>query len=46
MAELKFEPVPHDHDSFLAKARARNPGGHPKCPTYGHPNCSTLVAVI
>lgn len=22
-----------------------NPGGHPKCPTYGHPNCSTLAAV-
>ena len=24
----------------------KSPGGHPKCPTYGHPNCSTLVAVI
>ena len=24
----------------------RGPGGHPKCPTYGHPNCSTLAAVI
>ena len=22
------------------------PGGHPKCPTYGHPNCSTLAMVI
>ncbi len=22
------------------------PGGHPKCPTYGHPNCSTLATVI
>ena len=24
----------------------QDPGGHPKCPTYGHPNCSTLAAVI
>jgi len=24
----------------------QSPGGHPKCPTYGHPNCSTLAAVI
>src|SRR5690349_15213103 len=23
MAELKFKPVPHDHEAFLAKARAR-----------------------
>ena len=22
------------------------PGGHPKCPTYGHPNCSTVAALI
>lgn len=22
-----------------------NPGGHPKCPTYGHPNCSTRLGV-
>ena len=21
------------------------PGGHPKCPTYGHPNCSTRLGV-
>ena len=21
------------------------PDGHSKCPTYGHPNCSTLVAI-
>ncbi|PZP57453.1 MAG: hypothetical protein DI604_34755, partial [Delftia acidovorans] len=20
-----------------------SPGGHPKCPTYGHPNCSTRL---
>lgn len=24
MAELKYQPVPHDHKAFLAKARARN----------------------
>jgi Ca-activated chloride channel family protein len=24
----------------------KNPGGHPYCPTYGHPNCSTLATVI
>ncbi len=23
MAELKYQPVPHDHEAFLAKARAR-----------------------
>lgn len=23
MAELKYKPVPHDHEAFLAKARAR-----------------------
>lgn len=23
MAELKYKPVPHDHKSFMAKARAR-----------------------
>ncbi len=23
-----------------------DPGGHPKCPTYGHPKCSTPAAVI
>ena len=23
-----------------------DPGGHSKCSTYGHPNCSTLAAVI
>jgi hypothetical protein len=23
-----------------------NPGGHSKCSTYGHPNCSTLATVI
>ena len=23
MAELKYKPVPHDHEKFLAKARAR-----------------------
>ncbi len=23
MAELKFKPVPHDHEAFLANARAR-----------------------
>ena len=22
------------------------PGGHSKCSTYGHPNCSTLATVI
>ncbi|MBW8777620.1 MAG: DMT family transporter, partial [Burkholderiales bacterium] len=26
--------------------RVGHPGGHPKCPTYGHPNCSTLATVI
>jgi prophage regulatory protein len=24
---------------------AKNPDGHSKCPTYGHPNCSTLIAI-
>lgn len=24
MAELKFKPVPHDHETFLSRARARN----------------------
>jgi len=23
-----------------------DPGGHSKCSTYGHPNCSTLATVI
>ena len=26
-------------------AVARIPDGHPKCPTYGHPNCSTRPEV-
>ena len=30
----------------LAGFEFSHPGGHPKCPTYGHPNCSTLAAVI
>lgn len=32
----------------LAEAEAfirRVPGGHPKCPTHGHPNCSTQPEV-
>ena len=29
-----------------AQMRQMLPGGHPKCPTYGHPNCSTLATVI
>jgi hypothetical protein len=24
----------------------QDPGGHSKCSTYGHPNCSTLATVI
>jgi hypothetical protein len=32
--------------AFLVHPNRFNPGGHPKCPTYGHPNCSTLAAVI
>lgn len=32
--------------SQLLKAQyALIPGGHPKCPTYGHPNCSTRLGV-
>ena len=31
---------------FSPTAALADPGGPPKCPTYGHPNCSTLAAVI
>lgn len=35
------------HIGFLRMSgRLLGPGGHPKCPTYGHPNCSTLATVI
>ena len=37
------------HVVFIPKGRKKAifaPGGHPKCPTDGHPNCSTLAAVI
>ncbi len=27
-------------------AALKTPSGHPNCPTYGHPKCSTLAAVI
>ena len=27
------------------QADFRGPGGHSKCPTYGHSNCSTLAAM-
>ena len=31
--------------SHRALIREVDPGGHPKCPTYGHPNCSTRLGV-
>jgi hypothetical protein len=34
--------------SMLSRHRLGGPvpGGHSKCSTYGHPNCSTLATVI
>lgn len=37
-----------DTDQLMAKlceGGCTDPGGHPKCPTHGHPNCSTQPEV-
>jgi hypothetical protein len=44
-AELPMQGLSQDFAEVLDNF-GDNPGGHSKCSTYGHPNCSTLAMVI
>jgi putative restriction endonuclease len=45
---VPFAKVDKPLQNLLAEFGPTNsfPGGHSKCPTYGHPNCSTLATLI
>jgi len=45
MDENPFVRASFDGMDFLQTSLVEIPGGHPKCPTYGHPNCSTRLGV-
>jgi len=49
MSEVESDILTLEEVAAYLKAGKRTvyrlPGGHPKCPTYGHPNCSTRLGV-